>query len=795
MVYSRRIISFIVSLILITTVVIGGFTVTVSAASLTGGESGKSVYTYLGKSKDGKGWKNPHYSNVKQLKYAVKINGETKVAYCMEPGQTFSQSHKYTANSAAKAKAWNDLPAARQRVLALIMFYGYNKGKSAPYGNSNDYYAATQALVWEAADGDVTLSKAGKWGKKSNKHDNLVLGRTYAEKNYKWIKEKISAHVKGASFTAAASSSASTYLLKYNYSTKKWSRTLTDSDKGNYLKKHSNTSSSLSVSRSGYSYTFKTETAGTKTAVLVNSVSAGTSQPMLVLTSANKSHQSLIFGATDNTKFYVKLRTEAKGQCKLVKTSDDGKVDGFKFKVTCSTNGYSAVHTTGKDGTITVDLYPGEYTVTEQLTEAQKQAGYIQAKAKKVTVKEKQTATLKIQNKKLPESSNLLIEKETDDGSSAEGFKFEVVNKETGKKQVCITDEDGTAMLKEIELGEYTVTEILNDEQKLRFEEPRSQTVSVKEDGKTVRISFVNKSKTTPVMLKKVSIDGNVSGIKFKISGKLLWGETFKTKTVYTGDDGTIELGAMKPGTYTVEEVMPADSGYLKQDAKTFSVTGEEKSPILIEFENVPTSLYVTKVDAETKEFVEGARFELLDPDGKILMSFSVIKENDDVVLETESSDSKLFVYPAPEQAGFGCIRGLVDGKTYTLRETKAPDGYMMAEDQTFVFEEGMLITIENEKIPIEPETVPPEPEEPPSEPELPPTEPEVPSTEPEAPSVEPEAPTEEPSVQETEPTEPSVPEKIVETGDAENMLLPMGLMLLAAAVACVLMFRKEKEE
>ena len=773
MIYSRRFISFIISVLIFTGAVMGGMTVTVSAASLTGGETGKSVYTYLGNSKDGKGWKNPHLKNSKQMKYSVKINGETKVGYCMEPGQAFDNNHKYTAKAVSKAKAWTGLSAARQRVLALVMFYGYNKGKSAPYGNTNDYYAATQTLVWEAVDGDITLSKTGKWSKSSNEHDNMISGREYAEKNYKWIKEKISAHVKGAGFTASSYSSAPTYLMKYNYSNKNWSCTLKDSDKGNYLKKHKDTSDSLSLSRSGYSYTFKTKTAGTKKAVLVNDVKSGTSQALLVLVSAKAANQSLVFGATDDTAFYTKLRTEEKGKCKLVKTSDDGKVDGFKFKVTCSSNGYSAVHTTDADGVISMELYPGEYTVAEQLTAAQKEDGYVQAKAKKVTVKEKETSTVKIHNKKLPKGSHILIEKENDDGSSPEGFRFELTNKATGKKLECVTDEDGTAFLEDVELGEYTVTEILSEEQKVRFEEPESQSVSVKEDGQTVSVSFTNMSRSTPVTLKKVCVDGNVSDIDFKIYGETAWGEVVATRDVCTAEDGTISLGDLKPGTYTIEEVLPDDGRYLHREPKTFTVTGSETEPVEVVYENVPTSLYVTKVDSVTKGFVEGASFELLDSDGIRLLGFSVIREDGRVTLEPEVVDSELFIYDDPDKTEFGCIRGMTIGEAYTLREICAPEGYTLSEDKTFVFEEAMEITVENVQIVVEPE----EPETPPAEPE-----------------PEPEAPPEEPAVRETEPVEKPVPEKAVETGDTENMLIPMALMLFAIGIVCVLVFRKENQ-
>lgn len=757
-VYYRKIVSFIISLIIVFSAFAGNGAVNVSAATITSGQTGTSSVTYLGTSKDGKGWKNPHHKNVKQYKYTVKIKGKTKAGYCMEPGKSFVHNHKYTAKNPESAKAWKNMSSARQRLMALVLYYGYNTGKSAPYGNSNDYYAATQVLVWEVADKDITLSESGKWSKKSNSHDNLISGRNYAEKNYDWIKNCISKHVKGASFTKGTSSAAKTYLMKYNYKNKNWAVELKDSNKGNYLRKHKDTSDGLSVSRSGYDYTFKSSSSGSKTAVLENDKSAGTSQGMLILSASASADQSLILGATDHTKFYVKMRAESKGTGKIVKTSDDGVVEGFKFKVTCSDNGYSQVHTTNSKGEITLNVYPGEYVVTEQLTDSQKKDGYIQAKSKKLTVKEGKTSSVKIHNKKVPEGSNVIIQKENDDGSIAAGFKFQLTNAETGEVMECMTDDEGIAAFNDLEKGNYTITEVLTEEQKVIFVDPENKSVEISEDGQTITVAFVNKIRSTPVSLKKVSLDGNVSGIEFEISGELSTGEVLEGRTVITGEDGGVDLGSLRPGKYIIEEKLPDDAGYLEQEPLTFDVTGEETDPIELTFENVPTSLYITKVDADTKAFLDGAEFGLYDADNCLLIGFKVTQEDEKIILVPTITDSDIFSYGDPDVNEFGILRGLSIGETYTLKELVSPDGYLTCEDITFIFEEGMELTVENEKAVI--------PEESSGE------------------------------VPETKPTEPveKIKEDAVATGDDVNLLLYLAFALTAMTVAAVLFVKREKE-
>ena len=73
------------------------------------------------------------------------------------------------------------------------------------------------------------------------------------------------------------------------------------------------------------------------------------------------------------------------GSLKIVKTSSDGKVEGFSFRVT-GVNGYDKTFTTDRNGEIFVeDLRIGEYTVSEVSDKAS--AGYILPADKQLTIK------------------------------------------------------------------------------------------------------------------------------------------------------------------------------------------------------------------------------------------------------------------------------------------------------------------------------------------------------------------------------------------------------------------------
>lgn len=85
-----------------------------------------------------------------------------------------------------------------------------------------------------------------------------------------------------------------------------------------------------------------------------------------------------------------------KGNLKIVKTSSDGKVEGFTFRVT-GANGYDRSFTTDKNGKIYIEgLRIGEYTVSEVNDNAS--AGYVMPADKKAAVKVGSTTVVEMHN-------------------------------------------------------------------------------------------------------------------------------------------------------------------------------------------------------------------------------------------------------------------------------------------------------------------------------------------------------------------------------------------------------------
>lgn len=184
----------------------------------------------------------------------------------------------------------------------------------------------------------------------------------------------------------------------------------------------------------------------------------------------------------DPVKGFLKIKVSY-GSTKIVKTSEDGKVDGIRFHI--SGNGVSKDVTTGSNGEIQIDnLRPGIYTVTEQSYEQ-----YEPQEVRRVTVVSGQTSIVTFNNKL--RRGDLKVTKTSEDGLN-EGVKFHLSGTSLSGLKVdeyAVTDRSGVATFKDVLIGSgYELSEVDTD---IRYVVPDNQTAVV-EWNKVTNKSFRN---------------------------------------------------------------------------------------------------------------------------------------------------------------------------------------------------------------------------------------------------------------------------------------------------------------
>lgn len=523
--------------------------------------------------------------NAKYKYMMIDSSGNQHHVYCIEGGVSYDYSDTYNSTSGKNSKYFQNLPVTAQFGIMMALMYGYHEGMTTPVAgtNNDDFAFATQCIIWEYQQQLRTspTSIASNNGIDADMYNHTIKGRP-AEKCYNWILEQMSKHYVVPSFSSRNQSNAQTYTMKYDQANDNYSITLTDTN--NTLADINFSASGITVTRSGNQYTFTSKN------MISNAVTISAQKKtnlgmgkMLIWGCPGK--QTMASGAEDPVFFYFKLNTETKGVGHIVKTSEDGKVEGIKFNI--SGNGVNETVTTGKNGTVDLDLLPGTYTVTELPDDK-----YETQAAQTVTIVSGKTSTVTFNN--TLRRGDLKVTKTAEDGLN-EGLKFHLYGISYSGIPVdeyAVTDASGVASFNDILIGTgYTLEEV---DTPIRYVVPDDQTAAI-EWNKVTGKSFDNVLKKWNLTVTKQDVetgsaqgDANLAGAKYGIyKGDEL------IDTYVTDADGQFTTKYYVCGTDWSIKELDSSEGYLVTpgneqigvDPKNY--TAEYNSEAMKQFEQV----------------------------------------------------------------------------------------------------------------------------------------------------------------------------------------------------------------
>ena len=189
---------------------------------------------------------------------------------------------------------------------------------------------------------------------------------------------------------------------------------------------------------------------------------------------------------------------------------------------------------------------------------------------------------------------------------------------------------------------------------------------------------FIITNTITSVKISKVDITDQkeLAGAHIQILGKDgnvvdEWDSTWESHEVTglkTGEKYTLRETVAPDGyTITADTVFSLkEDGTLDKDNTSTTISAD--GTLLVE--DSRTSVKVSKVDISDGKELEGAHIQIIDQDGNVVDEWDSTKE----AHVTEK---------------------LKTGKIYTLRETVAPDGYLLTSDTTFVLKEDGTVDAE----------------------------------------------------------------------------------------------------
>ena len=324
----------------------------------------KYNYDYIYYKSDGSIGKATRYAST-HAKLGISKNGIIQPAICIEAGVAYNTGSSYVGEGNNNTYLMN-LPYAIRRDLKIALLCGFNSDtKSSPVANTNldDFWFATQVVSWEIQQGlrtgygksDLAVNSSIPKTPKTAYYDQLK-GRP-AEKCYEYILGKMKSYSLIPSFTDVSKSKAPTHVLKYDSSTKKYSRTIVDTNNSGMPASAFNISG-VTVTKSGNKYTFSTTTkiSGTKACTYKANRTSG---DQLVIWKSGNGSQTMAAGIDDPVQFYANFKTESIGTAQIKKVwehnhdASSTKADNSDIYFTIKNNSGSVVKATGKAGSYT----------------------------------------------------------------------------------------------------------------------------------------------------------------------------------------------------------------------------------------------------------------------------------------------------------------------------------------------------------------------------------------------------------------------------------------------------------
>ena len=335
------------------------------------------------------------------------------------------------------------------------------------------------------------------------------------------------------------------------------------------------------------------------------------------------------------------------GQFTAKKTDVSGKnhVEGAKLEVRDEKNNVVDFWTTTKEDHYISGLEEGK---TYRLVEAEAPKGYVKASDVSFTVTaDMESATVVMKDAKI-------TAKKTDISGT----------KEVEGAEMIVTDEKGTIVDKWISGKEEHSISGLEAGKKYTLTEKTAPNSFVKAEsieftaGGDKNQSLVMKDKQYTVSKKDASVKNYVEGAKLEVRDEQ---DRVVDSWTTTKEDHYVS-GLEEGKTYRLVEA-EAPNGYVKAESIEFTVS---KDKVNQKVNMLDKQVSVTKTDITGTQEVPGATLTVKDEDGNTVDTWV-------------SGDKEHYV------------SGLEEGKTYTLIEENAPEGYVRAEEITF--------TVTNEKI------------------------------------------------------------------------------------------------
>ena len=383
--------------------------------------------------------------------------------------------------------------------------------------------------------------------------------------------------------------------------------------------------------------------------------------PFKTTVSANQTAETTITDEAPTGKISIK-KSDSKGN-----VQGEASLEGAEYTVYGADGQEVGKITTDKDGNGSLEnLVLGTYTVKETKAPEAYDLDW-NTYTVELTYKDQNTAIIlgNVDSKENVKTGKIEIKKTDTEGNPLKSGEFGIYANadmyigdtlyKKGQLVVSIkTDDSGVARSDDLPYGSYYVKEISAPTQ----EAGNSHNFVLSDDTQYVKINGKNKTDTVTFVDKKVTASKTTITGTDEIKGAVMTVTDNDGKVIdtWTSDGNPHSIKGLHEGwEYTLTETT-APKGYVKAESIKFTVSTDKKDQTIVMKDKQFTA---SKKDVSGKNYVEGAKLEVRDDQNRVVDSWTSTKEDH-------------------------YVSGLEEGKTYTLIEETAPEGYVRADEITF---------------------------------------------------------------------------------------------------------------
>ena len=330
------------------------------------------------------------------------------------------------------------------------------------------------------------------------------------------------------------------------------------------------------------------------------------------------------------------------------------------------------------------DIPIGKYTISENGETVN--TAYVKADDQSVTVEYGKTVTKKFTNKE--KTGKIKIQKNTEGMTDISGIKFILKGTSDTERVIektAVTDENGEAEFSSVPIGTY---EVYEDGSSVPYGYFTADAQSIKvEYNKTKDLTFLNEYQKGTITVYKTDNNDNtyyLAGAEFAVTATddvTVDGTAYHSndviETIITDDNGKAVTTKLYPvgHTYKITETKSPDGYVLSDETKNVTLSFDDSVKYVnadVNFTNEyqQGSITVYKVDADdNQKMLAGAEFEVIANTDVVIAGKTVYHSGD--VIETITTDKNGKAVTTAK---------LYVGYTYSLREKKAPDGYVLSD-------------------------------------------------------------------------------------------------------------------